>query len=344
MIETAFEEARGGSHGGVGFEPVGAGPFVLERWVRDDRMVLVRNENYWNAPLPMLDELIFRVIVDGPQRANTFEQGEIDINRTTAPQDVGDATASGHPVETLESNLGTVILLNHSIAPFDDPDIRRAVTLAIDRQTLVDIATDGTAPVMSSLFAEGSRWRVDDLALRSHDSEEAQAIFDAYEADNGAPLSFTLLVFQNPESRVIGEFVQAALQPFGVQVEIEAGEAGTNVDAVFGGSYQAIHWSFPAGQDPEPLMYDSFHSESGRNVSKYTDPAVDEALERGRQAIEFEDRYAAYELVQRALIEDDVAVWTFHQVTGYIRHPYVAELALSADGIVLADRLARTGS
>lgn len=329
---------------GFAANPVGAGPFVLDSWVRDDRMVLVRNDAYWNAPYPYLDELVFRVIVDGPQRAQTFANDEIDVNRTTAPADVGDAESAGHATVTLNTNLGTVLLLNHAVEPFDDPDVRRAVTLAIDRQVLVDITTEGAAPVMTSLFAEGSRWRLDDLSLRDVDSDAAQAMFDQYEADNGAPLSFTILAFQNVESQDFAQFVQATLLGYGVDVSVDVGEAGTNVDQVFGGTYQAIHWSFPAGQDPEPLVYDSFHSESGRNVSNYSNPEVDAALEAGRAEVDFDDRFAAYRTVQQHLIDDDVAVWTYHQVTGYIHHGDVHDIMLSGDGIVLADRVRKSGS
>jgi peptide/nickel transport system substrate-binding protein len=55
--------------------PVGAGPFMFKEWVRDSKITLVRNPNYWNAPRPYVDQLVFRPIVDESQRANTFKAG-----------------------------------------------------------------------------------------------------------------------------------------------------------------------------------------------------------------------------------------------------------------------------
>ena len=324
---------------GFASKPIGAGPFILKDWVRDDRMTLTRNPTYWNAPRPYLDEIVYRVIIDGTQRQRAFEQKELGVNRSTAPADLTAAKKANASVTTFNSNLGTVLLLNHRAAPFNDISLREAMDYAFDPADVNAVLNDGSAPMTTSLFAPGSPWRVDSLKIPAHNRAEAQRLFDAYKTKTGSALSFKMTVFQNPESRAFGEYFQAQLNRYGVDVDLDVGQSAAVVDAVTKGSYTAVHWNFPVGPDPEPIVYETFHSKSSLNRFGYSNPAVDAALDQARATPDLEARKKAYQTVQEQVLKDHVSVWLWHGFTAYIHRAELQDLALSGDGIVLADRV-----
>lgn len=324
---------------GFGTKPVGAGPFVLKEWIRDDRMTLTRNPSYWNAPLPHLDELVYRVIIDGTQRQRAFEAKELTINRSTAPIDMSAAKKVNASTTIFNSNLGTVFLLNHRTAPFNDLSVREALDYAFDPADVNAVLNDGSAPMITSLFAPNSPFRVDTLKIPAFNRTEAQRLFDAYKTKTGSALSFKLTVFQNPESRAFGEYFQAQLNRYGVKVDLDVGQSAAVVDAVTKGSYSAVHWNFPVGPDPEPIVYETFHSKSPLNRMGYSNATVDAALDAARATPDTEARKKSYQTVQEQILKDHVSPWLWHGFTAYIHRPEVKDLALSGDGIVLSDRV-----
>ena len=324
---------------GFASKPTGAGPFVLKEWIRDDRMTLTRNPTYWNAPRPYLDELVYRVIIDGTQRERAFESKELTINRTTAPADLSAAKKVNAQVTTFNSNLGTEILLNHRVAPFNDISVREAMDYAFDPADVNAVLNDGSAPMMTSLFAPGSPWRVDSLKIPAYNKAEAQRLFDAYKTKTGSALSFKFTVFQNPESQAFGQYFQAKLNAYGVKVDLEVLQSAAVVDAVTKGAFNAVHWNFPVGPDPEPIVYETFNSKSPTNRFGYSNAVVDTALDQARATTDPDARKKAYQTVQEQVLKDHVSVWLWHGFTTYIHRPDVIDLALSGDGIVLADRV-----
>jgi peptide/nickel transport system substrate-binding protein len=324
---------------GFASKPIGAGPFLMKEWIRDDRMTLVRNPAYWNAPLPYLDELVYRVIIDGTQRERAFESKELTINRTTAAADVSAAKKVNAETTNFSSNFGTVILLNHRAAPFNDASVREAMDYAFDPTDVNAVLNDGAAPMMTSLFAPGSPWRVDSLKIPAYNKAEAQRLFDAYKAKTGSALSFKFTVFQNPESLAFGQYFQAKLNQYGVKVDLEVLQSAAVVDAVTKAAYSAVHWQFPVGVDPEPIVYETFYSKSPTNRFGYSNATVDAALDQARGSSDTDVRKKAYQTVQEQVLKDHVSVWLWHGFTSYIHRPEVKDLALSGDGIVLADRV-----
>jgi len=126
--------------------PVGSGPFKFESWEQGDRLTLVRNEEYWGDKA-LLDELIFTPISEGPARLQALQAGEIDGYDTVDPADLG--TIEGDDQLQLlyrpAFNVG-YLGMNSSLPPLDNPDIRKAVAYAIDKQN-----------ILTTLYPEGAQ-------------------------------------------------------------------------------------------------------------------------------------------------------------------------------------------
>ena len=125
-----FEGTFGTEH------PVGTGPFRFESWIRDDRLVLVRNDDYWGEEAAM-ERLIFRAIGDGAARRQALESGEIDGYEPVDPADVASLREAGFDVRTRQPlNVG-YLALNQSTPLLQNLDVRRAIAHAVNREALV---------------------------------------------------------------------------------------------------------------------------------------------------------------------------------------------------------------
>src|SRR5437763_3142123 len=129
--------------------PIGTGPFKLVDFKRGDSIRLVRNPDYWKKDRPYLDEITFRVIDSRATRILAFSAGEFDI---TFPSDVSvpllkdvKARAPDAICEMTNSGLQINLMVNRVNPPFDNPDIRKAMSLAIDRKAFNAILMEGNA-------------------------------------------------------------------------------------------------------------------------------------------------------------------------------------------------------
>ena len=112
---------------GFSSKPVGAGPFMLESWLRDSKMVLVRNPTYWDAPRPYLDRIEIRIMTDHVTRGQSLVTGEIDLVVNAAPIAAavkGDSNNTTFPATGFGYNF---IAPNQDRAPFNDLRIRQAI-------------------------------------------------------------------------------------------------------------------------------------------------------------------------------------------------------------------------
>jgi peptide/nickel transport system substrate-binding protein len=136
--------------------PIGAGPFVLTEWARQDRMDFARNPTYHDPELPYLDELTMRTNTDENQRLATLTSGGGDVMISINPQLADKAEAEGREVTRQELNGGNGLLFNTAVAPFDDPRAREAITRAIDLEALNAAVYSGKGTVPETLFRDGS--------------------------------------------------------------------------------------------------------------------------------------------------------------------------------------------
>lgn len=125
-----FEGTFGTEH------PVGTGPFRLESWIRDDRLVLVRNDEHW-AGKPAMERLVFRAIGDGAARRQALESGEIDGYEPVDPADAAPLRRAGFQVHMRQPLNVAYLGLNQSTPLLRNLDVRQAIAHAIDREAWV---------------------------------------------------------------------------------------------------------------------------------------------------------------------------------------------------------------
>lgn len=295
-------------------KPVGTGPFRFEEWLPGKRLTVTRNADYWRPGEPHLDRIEFSVVGDAFSRQRALQGGEVDALVTDDADAIAAAEHAGLPTGV---GLDTVsfVTLNTLIPPFDDERARRAVALATDRDALVAAESSGLLEPAVSPFPSDNPWCTRDTGAVPYDPEAARALAAGYEADNGSPLAFALLVPTDPVDERVAAQLQAQWAKVGIQVDLEPDPGPAVAMALVGGRYQAgLHRLRPPA-DPD-VLYDWFHAGpaslgKGLNLSRIEDPELDRLLDAGRTTTDADARRAAYEQFVRRLNEVVPFVWLY---------------------------------
>lgn len=212
--------------------PVGSGPFKFGNWTRGDRLVLEKFDGHRNAGQVALDRVEFRFIADAAAATAALLAGEIDaFPGFPAPELLPQFEADPRFKVVVGSTEGEVILaMNNSRAPFDNIEVRRAVSTAIDRAALIDGAMYGKAEPIGSFYPPHGKAYVDLTGTYPHDTVKAKAMF---EEAGVAGKTMTLRVPPFPYATRSGEIIQAQLKAAGIDAKVEQVEWGFWIGEVY---------------------------------------------------------------------------------------------------------------
>jgi peptide/nickel transport system substrate-binding protein len=287
--------------------PVGAGPFTLVDWTRQDSMELTKNPGFWDAPKPFLDTITIRTVADSNQRTNAVTTGAADLAMEGNVANINNARASGMQSETVPTGGGQYIAMNQRRAPFDDIRARRAVQLATDADQLNTVVYNGENEVPQTLFPESSPFYTD-VKLQNPNKEQAQRLFDELAAE-GKPVSFTFLSYPGTEAKLVAEGLQAQMSAYdNVEVNVEVLDFAALTARAGQRDFDMIV-SSAIVQDPDFPLWTAFHSKSQGNFVGVADPELDAALDTGRIAVSEAERKAAYDTAQERLVELVPGIW-----------------------------------
>lgn len=317
--------------------PIGAGPFTLDEWSRQDSINLEKNPGYYDAPKPYLDSMTITSVTDINQRFNVMASNGADFASETSWSNLEKAEKGGLQTEVLPTGGGQFIGMNTRRAPFDDERARRAVALAVDPAALNDIVYEGIAEVPETMFPEASPFFAD-IPLNESNSAEAQKLFDELAAE-GKPLDFTFMSYPVSDSRMLAEAVQTQLSAYdNVNVEVEVLDFSAAFARSSAHDFDMLV-SSAITQDPDNALWTAFHSTSAGNFLGIADPELDAALESGRFAQTESDRQSAYETAQRRLAALDATIWYVRAAPAVIASPKVNGIKMFTLGSPLPEEL-----
>lgn len=168
-------------------KPIGTGPFMFEEYVPGDRVVLVRNPNYWKAGLPYLDKLIFKIVPDPDARVLALKTGEVDYLMAWGglpEKNYQELKAFPGITASSPSHEGSgnfeYLFMNPNFAPFADKTVREAMCYAIDRETILERANYGIGRVMTGPWPSHIPGYPDDLSpIYTYNKSKADELLDA---------------------------------------------------------------------------------------------------------------------------------------------------------------------
>lgn len=320
--------------------PINAtGPFVFREAIPDQLYRVEANADYRNGA-PALAEVSLVKAADPAAAALAFEAGEVDLVINYPETDYDRILATGAQGFAAPTSRLFFYGLNVTDGPLKDPLIRRAVSLAIDRQGIVDAALSGVGGVPAgTIFPAVMGWAADIAPV--YDPAEAERLLAEAGAIkeggrwmlDGAPLAIDIVTYSTRAALPpTAELTQAYLSAIGIDATVSIGEFAANNDAIASGAadmhLQAVGTA-PQG-DPSYFPETVLGTGAGSNIGGYSDPALDALLAEGRRTFDPDARGAIYDRVQEMIAADAALIPVFHAsqvsvgragLTGFSVHP-----------------------
>jgi peptide/nickel transport system substrate-binding protein len=326
---------------GVGFAsaPVGAGPFLLKSWVRDSQVNFVRNPAYWNAPRPYVDQMVFKFILDENQRANTMISGGGNLLQTVTPSTASMLQSAGAVPTAGVVNGGTLMYFNLRKSPFNDIRARQAVVLAVDRADYAKVVLNGIVEPMDSIFRKSSPYYDANILQPAYDPVKAQQLLDAYAAENGGPLTFTLTTFSAGTYPSAAQYIQGALMKLkNVNVSVKVQATPVQVSEVNSGAFTAALYGTPF-DDPEPTWTSLYTCDANPSPSGFCDSKFDAAIADNRVTLDANQRIADLKEAQKVVYAQLPSFFFERRSLWLFETPHLQNVQWANDGLPLLDRM-----
>ena len=316
-IEADYAAMKDGKDAGsvISNNPVGTGYFKFDSWDAGNEIKLVKNDDYWGDKVHV-DSVTFKVIPESATRNADLERGFVHIADPIQPIEVeeinnGDfATVLQKPSSSL-SYIG----FNTEKAPFDDPKVRQAISMMVNKEEIIEGVYEGFGVPAKGPLAPGIFGFNDDAKPTEYNVEEAKKLMKEAGHEDGFKTS--VWTNDNPQRVNMAVILQNSLKELNIEVEVEQMEFGAYLEKTAQGEHDMfiLGWSNPTG-DADYGMYALFHSSQKGdpgNRSFYENTEVDKLLEEGRREADPEARLEIYNGVQEHLIEDAPMVYIHHQ-------------------------------
>ena len=328
--------------------PVGTGPFKFVELNRNVSIKLVRNPDYWKEGRPYLDAIEMRIIDSRSTRILAFQAGEFDMTfdrDVTVPllKDMR-ARAPKAVCQLSSTNVTTNLAVNAAAPPFDNPKIRRAMALALDRKAFIDILTEGEAAVGGAMLPppEG-QWGMPESELAklpgyAADLEknlaEARAIMTGLGYGPGKPLKVkvsvrNIAIYRDPAVILIDQ-----LKKIHIDAELEPIDTTVWYSKVQRRDYSvSLNLTGAAVDDPDVNLVENYTCKSERNYTQYCNPEVDSLIFQQSKEVDLEKRKRLVWEVERKLALDVARPIIFHNRAATCWHPHVKGVVLHTNSI-----------
>lgn len=318
------------------------GPFKMEEIKMGEGYVLVKNENYWDADSVTLEKLNLRFILDTATALTAYESGTVDGIRSIPTADYARLKVSGAGVDTV-SNYGTVYYnINCSAAPYDNPLVRKALNLAIDRKALIENVVQLDATPAYSFLAPGYNVDGKDITdgrgtfgmSETADVEGAKAALAEAGYPNGE--GFPTLKLSYYSNDTVKKIVEAMAEMFknnlNIDVEISSNDWAVYYSSIQSGDYEvgAMGWS---ADYLNPMSFlPLFKTGDSTNNAFYSNSEYDTLV---NQVMQETDPAVAAELTIKAdeiVSSDYVCLPLYYKTNDYLMKDYVTGVYMIASG------------
>ena len=320
LLDTLWDPAaiivqQGRTNEELATTPIGTGPFIMSEYVSDEFVTFVRNENYWNAPLPYLDKIEYRVIPDPNTQVAALANGDVDVLYQVSPVNIPLLHANPN-VDVLQSMFGLWIgfeMLTFE-PPFDDVRVRKALKMATNREAIGQVFALGTGHLGNDHPISPTNQYWDGIEPAPQDIEGAKALLAEAGYPDGINIKLTVAdLFPGFVNAAV--VLQESVLPAGIRIEIERVPANNYFYEYWGQVPFAVQWWTNQGQ-PETAMSLLFVSDAIFNVSGFSSSDFDALIQEIRATENQEDRKALYAQAQRILSEEGALIIPLH-LDGY---------------------------
>ncbi|HSB69485.1 MAG TPA: ABC transporter substrate-binding protein [Candidatus Methylomirabilis sp.] len=315
-----------------GTSPVCVGPWSFVERVPQDRIVLEKSKHYFDPGQARFDRLIFRIIPDDNVRLANLRSGDIDMMHLVAPTDAVSLRKEGRFEVTSVTGLAyqslTLNLHNKNgknTPPVDlgtplanDPRVREALDLSIDREALNQVAWDGQYTPGCTPISPVSPFYDKSRKCPTRDVAKAKQLLAA--AGLGGGYSVEMTIVNDPQQRRVGEVIQGMAQEAGINISLRPSEFASALKDDDAGNLRAFLIGWSGRVDPDGNIH-QFHTCGGSlNTTGACDEAIDALLNKAREVNDVAQRAALYkEAIDKMVLGRRNLIYLYHQnyIVGY---------------------------
>jgi peptide/nickel transport system substrate-binding protein len=313
--------------------PVGTGPFKFVSWNQGDEIVLEKNPDYWNGEVA-LNQVRFKVVPEISTAISMLQTGEVNFLDALPPEQISRIEGLENVEVTKQEGTPVYYLtFNHSRERNQNPEFRKAVASAVDRDAFVEklngLGVRSDSVLGPKVFGYTKEM---DNAGTPYDPELAKQLVE----ENGfADEPIKLLAANRDNFVLMAEIVQSQLTEAGFNVEIEMMEWATFLDTARGGQYDLtfLSWS-NVTSDGSEMFYPNFHSDNvgNSNRAQYSNPEFDKLVEASRTTIVPEEREKFLAEANQFMLDDNAAIVMYHGVVTSATDKSIKELKVDPNG------------
>ena len=297
-----------------GIEPeftVGTGPFKLKEWKLNEDIELVKNENYWKEA-PKIDGVEIKVVPDTETQNIMFRNGELDILDLDYMVDYIPTYK-----EEFKDNLVSVprvgityFTFNENIEPLNNVNIRKALSMAIDRQAIVDSMYNGTASIENGIFPKGLIGHNENIEAIEYNTEKAKEILAAEGYPNGFDMEIAIDSASSDTTKSVLEIISEQLSEIGVNASLKTYDESTWLATRKAGELGSFMSTWTADyNDPDNFIYTFFGTDENTKLRSlnYKDKEVIDRVAKARAIINEDERIREYQALEKKIISEDRA-------------------------------------
>ena len=319
---------------------VGTGPFRQKEYLRGQLIELERNPSYFVPDRPYLDGIRYTIIRERGTRLAALQAGRIDafmpLEMTKAMADAARAQAPSLVITEVGQNGSDNVILNHKRAPFDNPAVRRAVNLALDRNAYVRGVRQNGAVTGAALMPKPlGFWGLPEPELRTlagyrdpaQDKAEAKRLLAGAGHGPDKPLRVDLVTRTLPIYLDLASFVVDQLRLIGMEATIKQLDTAAWFPALSRRDFQ-IGANLTAGgfDDPDAYLFENYKCGSPRNYTDYCSEEMDRLIDQQSQELDRAKRLKLVADIQRKLEADVARPMLGWRKEYFARWPYVKNL------------------
>jgi peptide/nickel transport system substrate-binding protein len=323
--------------------PIGTGPFKFAEFKPNELIRVVKNPDYWKAGRPYLDAIEYTIISNRSTAILAFIAGQFDL---TFPFEVSipmlkdvKQQAPKTICELVPGNASTNLILNREKPPFDNPDLRRALALALDRKSFIDILAEGQGDIAGAMQPlPAGIWGIPPDMLKSlpgydpdvkKNRDDARAIMQklGYGPDKHLAVKVSarnISIFRDPAVILIDQ-----LKEIWVDGELEPIETANWFPKVIRKDYQIGMNNTGSGvDDPDQQFFENYGCGSARNYTGYCNPELEKLFNQQSTIADQEQRKKLVWEIDKKLQEDGARPIIYHFRAATCRQPEVKGLTI----------------
>lgn len=279
--------------------PVGTGPYKFVKWTRGDKLEFEAFEEYFDAEnKASIKNLVYKIIPEASSRTIALEAGEVDLVVEVPATEKSVLSANENITVYEHPTFGLpCLVVNNDVKPFDNAYVRKAISSAVDRESIILAVMEGMATPAVSICPTGLGGENTEN-FDGYDMEKARAYLAAW---GGDPSTIKLSIICNNEpKRKIAEIIQENLKDIGIIVDIESMDLATYMAATSKGDYTAYIGGYPGSSDLLNYITVLFHSSNlnGTNRARMVNSEIDRLIDEASRTM---DEAAREAIVKRAV-------------------------------------------